>query len=155
MRKGLTILFQFIDLSSELRVVFISGYGMARAERESLDRYMVIYLCDKKGAEFAAKVTGVTRFGLFVALNDIGAEGLVPMRVISNQLGERVSYDADKQVFTARRARLSFTLSQTISVRLDEANLVTGQLSFSLAAFPSPGFDSMARPSKRRNRRRQ
>ncbi len=37
MRKGLTILFQFIDLSSELRVVFISGYGMARAERESLD----------------------------------------------------------------------------------------------------------------------
>ena len=127
----------------------------ARAERQALDRYMVIYMSDKKGAEFGAKVAGVTRFGLFVTVNGIGAEGLVPMRVLSNQLGERVSYDADKQVLTARRARTSFSLSQTISVRLDEANMITGQLSFSLAAFPSPGFDGTARPPKRRNRQRQ
>jgi ribonuclease R len=31
------------------------------------------------GAEFEARITGVTRFGLFVRLKDTGADGLVPV----------------------------------------------------------------------------
>ena len=93
------------------------------AEREALDRYMAIYMCDKKGAIFDAKVNGVTRFGLFVSLTNIGAEGLIPRRVISSQLGERVSYNADKQIIFLRSTQKSYGLSQTISVRLDEVNM--------------------------------
>ena len=123
------------------------------AEREALDRYMAIYMCDKKGAIFDAKVNGVTRFGLFVSLTNIGAEGLIPMRVISSQLGERVSYNADKQIIFLRSTQKSYGLSQTISVRLDEVNMTTGQLTFSLSTLPAPGMNTTLRSSRRRKRR--
>ena len=38
------------------------------------------YLAERVGAEFDARITGVTRFGLFVRLSDTGADGLCPPR---------------------------------------------------------------------------
>ncbi|MBL8555396.1 MAG: ribonuclease R, partial [Phenylobacterium sp.] len=49
------------------------------AERDAMDRYVAAFLSDRVGAEFAGKITGVTRFGLFVRLADTGADGLVPI----------------------------------------------------------------------------
>ena len=109
-----------------------------RAERGANDRYKTLFMADKKGAEFAAKVTSVTRFGLFVTLNDIGAEGLIPMRVLSSQLEERINHDANRQLLSAPRTGFSFTIGQGVSVRLDEADTITGGLAFSLSAFDPP-----------------
>ncbi len=36
------------------------------------------------GAVFGGAITSVTRFGLFVRLDDTGADGLVPMRALSD-----------------------------------------------------------------------
>src|SRR3712207_9334805 len=36
------------------------------AERDATDRYIAAYLEERVGAELQAKITGVTRFGLFV-----------------------------------------------------------------------------------------
>ena len=51
----------------------------ALAERDAIDRYLAAYMADKTGAEFAARISGVTRFGLFVTLAETGASGLVPI----------------------------------------------------------------------------
>ena len=124
-----------------------------KAERGASDRYKTLFMVDKRGAEFAAKVTGVTRFGLFILINDIGAEGLIPMRVLSAQLEERIDHDADRQLLKARKSDLSFSVGQPVSVRLDEADTITGGLTFSLAAFDPPNIvDSRNRFNKRRRR---
>ena len=49
------------------------------AERDATDRYVAAFLEDKTGADFAGRITGVTRFGLFVRLSETGADGLVPV----------------------------------------------------------------------------
>ena len=124
-----------------------------KAERGASDRYKTLFMVDKRGAEFAAKVTGVTRFGLFILINDIGAEGLIPMRVLSAQLEERIDHDADRQLLKARKSDLAFSVGQPVSVRLDEADTITGGLTFSLAAFDPPNIvDSRNRFNKRRRR---
>ena len=51
------------------------------AERDSTDRYVAAFMEDRVGAGFDARITGVTRFGLFVRLKESGAEGLLPARV--------------------------------------------------------------------------
>jgi len=48
------------------------------AERDAVDRYLAAYMADKVGANFAARISGVTRFGLFVTVAESGASGLVP-----------------------------------------------------------------------------
>ena len=124
-----------------------------RAERGANDRYKTLFMADKKGAEFWAKVNSVTRFGLFVTINDIGAEGLIPMRVLSNQLEERIDHDSNRQVLSAPRTGFSFTIGQEVSVRLDEADTVTGGLAFSLSAFDPPDTTKSYRRSRKRYHR--
>ena len=123
-----------------------------RAERGANDRYKTLFMADKRGAEFAAKVTSVTRFGLFITINDIGAEGLIPMRVLSHQLEERVFHDTGRLLLTARRNGVSFGIGHRVSVRLDEADTITGGLTFSLAAFDPPRVANSRVGSRRRHR---
>ena len=54
----------------------------AAAERGAMDRYTAAFLAERVGATFGARVNGVTRAGLFVTLDDTGADGLVPISMI-------------------------------------------------------------------------
>ncbi|MFN3605758.1 MAG: ribonuclease R, partial [Cypionkella sp.] len=64
------------------------------AERDTSDRYLAAFLADRIGAEFSGRVSGVQRFGLFVKLDETGADGLVPVRAIGR---EYFHYDPDMQ----------------------------------------------------------
>jgi ribonuclease R len=50
----------------------------AEAERSAVDRFTATWLSERIGAEFPGRINGVTRFGLFVTLDENGADGLVP-----------------------------------------------------------------------------
>src|SRR5262249_11497479 len=52
----------------------------AQAEREVVERYAAQYLAQHVGSAFRGRINGVTRFGLFVTLDETGADGLVPIR---------------------------------------------------------------------------
>ena len=54
------------------------------AERDTIDRYVAAYLADRIGAEFRGRITGVTRAGLFVRLDETGADGLVPISTLGS-----------------------------------------------------------------------
>jgi len=43
------------------------------------------FLSEHEGAEFDGRITGVTRFGLFVRLLDTGADGLVPVSTLGKE----------------------------------------------------------------------
>ena len=53
-----------------------------KAERETFDRLLAHFLADRIGATFEGYVSGVIRAGLFVKLDDTGADGFVPARTI-------------------------------------------------------------------------
>ena len=119
----------------------------ALAERDAIDRYLAAYMADKTGAVFAARVSGVTKFGLFVTLAQTGASGLLPMSALPDDFW---LHDEAAKSLTGRRTRLSFRLAQPLEVRLAEASPVTGGLIFGLAA-ASDGAEGSARrkPSRR------
>lgn len=99
----------------------------ALAERDAIDRYLAAYMADKVGAIFAARISGVTRFGLFVTVATSGASGLVP---ISSLPDDFWMHDETAQTLSGRRSRISFRLAQEVEVRLSEASPVTGGLVF-------------------------
>jgi ribonuclease R len=113
------------------------------AERDAIDRYFAAYMADKTGAHFAARISGVTRFALFVTVAESGASGIVPMSTLPD---DQWRYDERAQMLTGRRTRLVFRLAQEVEVRLAEASPVTGGLVFHL-------LQGMPRPGKRFRRR--
>jgi ribonuclease R len=99
------------------------------AERDATDRYIAAFLTDRVGAVFAGAISGVTRFGLFVTLDETGADGLVPMRRLPDDYYE---HDEARHCLVGRSSGLRFDLGSTVQVRLVEANPITASLLFEL-----------------------
>jgi ribonuclease R len=101
----------------------------ALAEREAVDRYLAAYMADKVGATFAGRISGVTRFGIFVTIPDSGASGIVPVSSLPDDFW---MHDERSQTLTGRRTGLVFRLAQEVVVRLAEASPITGGLVFQI-----------------------
>lgn len=103
------------------------------AERDATDRYVAAFLADRIGATFAGRVTGVTRFGLFVRLDDTGADGLVP---VSSLGGEYFIHDDVAHALIGERTGARWRLGAKVEVRLKEATPITGGLLFDMLSEP-------------------
>jgi ribonuclease R len=108
----------------------------AQAERDATDRYMAAFMADKVGCMFDARISGVTRFGLFVTLTETGASGMIPLAGLPDDFW---MHDESTQSLSGRRSRMVFHLAQAVSVRLAEARPVTGGLLFQIAVSGAPG----------------
>jgi ribonuclease R len=100
-----------------------------KAERETVDRLIAHYLADRVGAQFEGRIGGVTRAGLFIKLNDTGADGFVPARTIGD---EYFVYDERRHALVGKRSGETHRLGDTVTVRLVEAAPVAGALRFEL-----------------------
>jgi ribonuclease R len=137
------------DLFSIGEHVSMTERRAAAAERNASDRYISAYLADRVGAEFGARVNGVTRAGLFVTLNETGADGLIPIRSLPSDY-----YDHDEKLhrLVGRRSRRSFSLGEAVTIQLAEANTVTGSLRFNLFSDDLPQQSKRLAPRSRRPR---
>lgn len=99
------------------------------AERDTADRYLAAFLAERVGAEFTGRVSGVARFGVFVKLDETGADGLVPIRAIGD---EYFRHDPDTHVLEGERTGFRIGLGQRVKVKLAEAEPVTGGLALEL-----------------------
>ncbi|NNK15496.1 MAG: ribonuclease R [Sulfitobacter sp.] len=99
------------------------------AERDTTDRYLASYLSERVGNEFQGRVSGIARFGVFVKLDETGADGLLPMRSIGN---EYFHYDAETQTLMGADTGMVIGLGQRVTVRLAEAVPVTGGIALEL-----------------------
>ena len=121
------------------------------AERDAEDRYCAAYLADRLDAEFHGRIAGVTRFGIFVSLDETGAEGLVPGATLG---AGRPKFDARRHTLAVDGRTLS--LGDPVVVTLREADPVAGGLVFSLSAANGEAWDSMVdRNGRRRGRPRR
>ncbi|MGB0720418.1 MAG: ribonuclease R, partial [Bdellovibrionales bacterium] len=108
------------------------------AERSAVDRFTAAYLSEKVGAEFAGRITGVTRFGLFVELDESGADGIIPMRSLKNDFYE---HDEDQHALIGKRTGIVFRLGARVSVKLVEADGLTGSTVLELTGSSAKGAD--------------
>jgi ribonuclease R len=122
------------------------------AERDSTDRYVAAYMQDRVGAEFDARITGVTRFGLFVRLAETGAEGLLPARSLGF---EYFRHDEKKHALIGDRTGTAYKLGDIVRVRLMEAAPLTGGLRFELTEAAEPQQRKKPLASSRKTSRRR
>jgi ribonuclease R len=108
----------------------------AAAERTAIERYRVTLLAGSIGSLFAARISGVSSFGLFVNLRDNGANGLVPISTLPGDY-----YDRDERThrLIGRRSGRVFKLGDETWVRLVEADVVGGRLVFRIEEETSHG----------------
>jgi ribonuclease R len=99
------------------------------AERDTIDRLVAHWLADRIGATFTGRIAGVTRAGLFVKLDDTGADGFVPMRSLGT---DYFVYDEARHSVTGRETGETHRLGDPVEVKLIEAAPLAGALRFEL-----------------------
>ncbi|WP_196258529.1 ribonuclease R [Pelagibacterium limicola] len=97
------------------------------AERETADRLLAQFLANHIGARFTGKIAGVVGAGLFVRLDETGADGFVP----ASSLGtDYFRYFEDQQALIGERTGERFRIGDRVEVRLLEAAPMAGALRF-------------------------
>jgi len=99
------------------------------AERETVNRLIAHYLSAKIGAQFSGKISGVTRAGLFVRLNETGADGFVPASSLGRDYFRHIE---EQQAMIGEKTGERFRLGDDVVVRLVEAAPMAGALRFEL-----------------------
>jgi ribonuclease R len=101
----------------------------AAAERDAVDRFTAAYLAEQVDTVMPGRISGVTRFGLFVTLEQSGADGLVPISTLPD---DYYVHDEAGHRLVGRRFGLTFRLGDAVEARLVEANPLTGGIIFEL-----------------------
>ena len=114
-----------------------------QAERDATDRYVAAYLAEHVGATFEGRITGVTRFGLFVRLTETGADGLVPVSSLGD---EYFVHDDRSHSLIGERTGQRFPLGLEVTVKLVEATPITGGLLFEMLSDALPADPNAPRP---------
>ncbi|MDR3373873.1 MAG: ribonuclease R [Ancalomicrobiaceae bacterium] len=99
------------------------------AERETNDRLIARHLVDRVGAEFGGKVSGVTKSGLFIRLDETGADGFIPISTLGE---EYFVYDDKTHSLIGSKTGETHRLGDVVEVRLVEAQPFAGALRFEL-----------------------
>jgi ribonuclease R len=126
------------------------------AERETTDRLIAHHLADRIGATFEGRIGGVTRAGLFVKLDETGADGFIPARTIGD---DYFQYHEDRHAMIGRSTGETYRLGDNVTVRLVEAIPVAGALRFELLSEGRAGKrvgvrSTRSRPDAKREARR-
>jgi len=100
-----------------------------KAERETFDRLLAHFLADRISATFSGHISGATRAGLFVKLDDTGADGFIPARTIGS---EYFRYHEERHALIGSRSGETYRLGDRVTIRLVEAAPVAGALRFEL-----------------------
>ena len=118
-----------------------------KAERETADRLIAHFLADRVGATFDGHISGVTRAGLFVELDETGADGFIPARTIGD---EYFRFDETGRAFVGRS--VTHRLGDPVTVELVEAAPVAGALRFKLVGHERAATQRPLHPPRSRQK---
>ncbi|MDG2481923.1 MAG: S1 RNA-binding domain-containing protein, partial [Alphaproteobacteria bacterium] len=97
------------------------------AERDAMDRYMADYMSNHIGEEMQGRIVGIGRFGIFVRINGIEADGLLPARRLP---GGPFRVVDNRQELEGNG--IVFRLGDPVTVELVEADAVAATVGFDL-----------------------
>ncbi len=124
----------------------------AQAERDAVDRYLAAFMAERVGHVFNARISGVTRFGLFVTVEENGASGLVPLASLPD---DRWDHDEASHSLAGRRTGLTFSLGEAVEARLAGATPRTGGMVFHLMQGVPQRRERERQPGKRPSKQKR
>ena len=116
------------------------------AERETVDRYVAAFLSDRVGQLVECRITGVQPFGFFATVEDLGGDGLLLARDLGQ---EYFRYDEAARALVGDESGETYRVGQRLTLRLAEANPVSGSLRFEL---PEGSYGGRGAPPARGDR---
>ncbi len=116
------------------------------AERQTIDRLIATHLADRIGAQFHGRINGVTRAGLFITLDETGADGFIPISKLGD---DYYIFDEVSHRVVAEHSGLMFQMGDQVDVKLVEAAPIAGALRFDMM---SEGREGSGMPRSRRSR---
>ena len=138
------------DLKTISKHVSLTERRSMSAERDTIDRYLARYLKNKIGGEFYCLISGVTQFGIFIQLDEIGADGLIPL---SNLGSEYYKYDENENSLTGQASKTKITVGMRAQVALLEADETSGSLKFKLLELDGQLLDNLVSRKKLKGRK--
>ena len=115
------------------------------AERDTTDRYLAAYLSDRLDAEFTGRISGIAKFGVFVKLDETGADGLVPIGTLGR---EYFHFDRDAGTLMGADTGRVIALGMRARVKLIEAAPVTGGIAFEMLELDDTAMPRGGRPAR-------
>ena len=112
------------------------------AERDTTDRYLAAWLSDRVGAEFTGRISGIARFGVFVKLDETGADGLVPIGTLGR---EYFHFDRDAGTLMGADSGRIIGIGMRARVKLVEAAPITGGIAFEMLEVEDEGYSAPPR----------
>jgi len=110
-----------------------SEQAAAEAERDAIKAKQVEYLAGHIGEHLRGTISGVKRFGLFVALNDSLCDGMVPAEDLP---GDSYRYEPASLSLTGRRTGRSYRFGDPVVVLVARADIESRQVDFVLVDAP-------------------
>jgi len=99
------------------------------AEREVIEWKKVIFMRDRVGERFSGRITGVMAFGLFVELDEVFVQGLIPISTIGGDFWSFVDREHRLEGESSKRA---FRLGDHVVVEVFDVNEERRQIGFRL-----------------------
>ena len=116
-----------IRLAEKADHLCITERRAQKAEWDVRDRLTARFYSEKLEQPFRAKITTLTKFGMFISVDGGVAEGLLPLRLMGD---DHYIFNEKAGKIYGKRTNVSYKLGDEISVTLIEADLVTGRLTF-------------------------
>jgi ribonuclease R len=134
----------------------------ADAERELIEWKKIRFMQDKIGEEFSGIILNVTKYGLFVELDDLFVEGLVPLATLQ---GDHYRFNENSRQILGSSSGHRISVGDAVRVILDRIDAVENKLQFALVEQVSTGAakklsshkstgKASAHPSKKRQTKR-
>lgn len=99
------------------------------ASRDVTNWLKCYYMQDKVGEVFDGTVSGVTSFGVFVALDDAYVEGLLHVTELGN---DYFHYDKAHHEMVGERTHVKYRLGDRVNIKVARVDLETTKIDFSL-----------------------
>ncbi|WP_457936797.1 ribonuclease R [Mesorhizobium sp. 10J20-29] len=105
------------------------------AERDTVDRLIAAFLAEQVDSTFAARISGVTKSGLFVQLPQYGADGFIPISTLGD---DYYHFDEAARALFGERSGKGFQLADHVEVKLVEVAPLAGAMRFEMLTEPKP-----------------
>jgi ribonuclease R len=104
----------------------------AEAERELVEWKKLKFMLNRVGEDFSAMILSATKYGLFVELDDLFVEGLVPIQTLGALDGDYYTYRENTRQIIGERWGRKFMIGMRVRVLLDRIDAVQKRLQFSI-----------------------
>jgi ribonuclease R len=101
----------------------------AEAERELIEWKKIKFMRDRVGEDFDAMILNATKYGLFVELDNLFVEGLVPLDSLRD---DHYTYRENTREIIGSRNHRKYFMGQRVRVALDRIDALQKRLQFSL-----------------------